>query len=151
MRILRKNFWISLFWVQNRHHKHGVLVHTLKVMYGTIKFKKYRMFPAAVFHDFGKPFVAFQDEEDLQKSFYSLSFTNHEEASYQLIKNYPISDYTKNLVRYHYIIRDMKLSKKKGNFARFNRLYKIWNKLDDDFKKELAEFMKIDDYGKGTL
>ena len=148
MKRYKKPFWLSLFYVQNKHHKHSVLVHTLKVMYGTLKFKQNKMFLAAVLHDIGKPFVAFQDDEDLKSEKLSFSFTNHEEISYQLIKNLPISTYTKNLVRYHYLIRDLKLSKKKGKFKRYNRLYKIWAKLDDNFKKDLGIFLKIDDYGK---
>ena len=145
-----KTFFKTLFYIQNKYHKHGVILHTLRVAYGTLKFKQYRMFTAALLHDFGKPFVAYQDESDLKQYFESYSFTNHEEASYQIIKKWTfISDYTKNLVRYHYIIRDMKKSKQKGKFARYNRLHKIWVKLPEEFKKDLEIFIKIDDYGKG--
>jgi len=145
---INKTFFLTLFWVQNKYHKHGVLVHTLKVAYGTLKFKQYHMFVAALFHDIGKPFVAYKDQDDLKKDYESFSFTNHEEASYQIVKNWPLSDYTKKLIRYHYIIRDLRKSKKKGKFARYNRLYKKWLKLNDHFKKELEIFIKIDDYGK---
>lgn len=50
--------------------------------------------------------------EDIINNKYS--FTDHEEISYQMIKDWPfISDYTKNLVRYHYLIR--RISKAKEN------------------------------------
>jgi len=147
-KIFSEPFLRTLFVSQNKWHKHSVLVHTLKVAYGTIKFKQYKMLLAALLHDIGKPFVAYKDADDLEKDYESYSFTNHEEASYRIIRNWPVSDYTKNLVRYHYIIRDMKNCKKKGKFARYNRLYKIFEKLDKAFIEELHDFMLIDDYGK---
>ena len=42
-------------------------------------------------------------------------FTDHEEKSYEVIKNWIIvSDYTKQLVRYHYLVRDIKRRKPFG-------------------------------------
>lgn len=150
MRIARKSFWISLFVAQNRWHKHGVLLHTLKVTWQLIKNKQWKMVPAGLLHDIGKPFVAFQDETDLKRDYISYSFLNHEEASYQIIKNWPfISTYTKILVRYHYIIRDMQKSKEKGRLARYARLRRIWDKMDRETKDDLAIFMRCDDLGKG--
>ena len=149
MRILKAPFWKSLLWAQNRHHKHGVLIHTLKVTMYLIKKKYYRMILAGLLHDIGKPFVAFQDESDLKRDYLSYSFINHEEASYQIIKNWNfVSNYTKDLVRYHYLLRDLKLSKAKGKFARYNRLHKIYNKLSNEMKKDLALFLICDDLGK---
>jgi len=101
-----KNFIISLFWKQNSWHAHGVFIHTARVTWYIYKMKEFKMIPAAILHDIGKPFVAFQKPEDIiAKEF---SFTDHEEVGYQIIKNWPfISEYTKDLVRYHYLIRDI--------------------------------------------
>lgn len=149
MRVLKSSFWNSLLWRQNRHHNHGVFVHSLKVTYHLFSKGNFRMLAAGLLHDIGKPFIAFQDEEDLKRDYLSYSFKNHEEASYIIIKNWRfISNYTKDLVRYHYLIRDLKLSKEKGKLARYNRLYKIWIKLDEDFKKDLEIFLECDDLGK---
>ena len=106
------------------------------------------MLAAALLHDIGKPFVAFKkDEEDWD--FDEWSFTDHEERSYQIIKNWPfLSDYTKNLVRYHYLIRDIRKSKKE-DLARFAQKKAIWDKLDDAFKADLERFLRYDDLGKG--
>lgn len=146
-KILSKNFLTTLFVKQNKWHNHSVLMHTLKVTYECIKGKDYRFITAGLLHDIGKPFSAYQDEKDILSGTYS--FTNHEELSYMIIKNWPfVSDYTKKMVRYHYIIRDMQKCKEKGKFARYNRLHKIWDKFDNDFKKELGRFMKYDDLGK---
>jgi predicted HD phosphohydrolase len=105
-------FLHSLFWMQNEWHQHGVLVHTLRVTYYALKAGDFKFFAAGLLHDIGKPFTAFKkDEEDYE--FNEWSFTDHEEKSYQIIKNWPfISDYTKKIVRYHYLIRDIKKSKK---------------------------------------
>jgi len=140
-----KIFLITLFWKQNKYHKHGVFMHTVKVclqaIRGDIKF-----LPAAICHDFGKPFVAYQKEEDIINNEYS--FTDHEEESYQIIKNWPfLSEWTKLIVRHHYLIRSM--SKEK---TRNPELYKskkeIWDSLSDDMKSDLAVFLKMDDGGK---
>jgi len=134
------------FWKQNKHHKHGVFMHTMKVFYYALKDKNYKMLAAALLHDIGKPFVAYQKEEDKINNEYS--FTDHEEKSYQMIKNIPfISDYTKNLVRYHYLIRDLEKSKKR-DYQRYLEKKKIWDSLDDDFKEDLKTFLKYDDLGK---
>ena len=96
-----KNFFITLFFKQNSHHRHSVLIHTLKVFWFSMSYGIFKFCAAALLHDIGKPFVATKDEDD-----YGYSFTNHEEKSYQIIKNWPfISDYTKNIVRYHYLTR----------------------------------------------
>ncbi len=141
-------FWRSLLFRQNKYHQHGVLVHTFKVVWNVIKAGDWKMLPAALLHDIGKPFVAYvKDEEDRKYGEYS--FTDHEEMSYQIIKNWPfLSDYTKNLVRYHYLIRDLEKSKKE-DLPRYAKKYEIWEKLDDDFKKDIARFMTYDDAGKG--
>ncbi len=141
-------FFKSLFFVQNKWHQHGVLVHTLRVLYHVIKRKEYRFIAAAILHDIGKPFCAFvKDEED--REFNEYSFTDHEERSYEIIKNWPfLSSYTKNMVRYHYLIRDIKKSKEE-DLTRYAKKIEIWDTLDDDFKEDLAEFLICDDLGKG--
>ncbi len=146
--IFSKAFWKSLLFKQNKYHQHGVLFHTLRVVWNVLKAGEWRMLPAAFLHDIGKPFVAYKkDEED--RIYDEYSFTDHEEMSYQIIKNWPfLSDYTKNLVRYHYLIRDLEKSKKE-DLPRYAKKYEIWEKLDEDFKKELAKFMEFDDAGKG--
>lgn len=149
MKRFNLRFLNSLIWRQNRHHKHGVIVHTLKVVYYLLKFKQFKMLAAGLLHDIGKPFVAFQDESDLKKDSISYSFVNHEEASYQIIKNWKfISDYTKDIVRYHYIIRDMNLSLKKDKIERYRRLKRIWDCIPNDIRNDLVEFLKCDDLGK---
>lgn len=110
-KIYSKSFLYTLFWKQNKHHKHGVLVHTLRVAYNVIKHKDYKMIPAALLHDVGKPFIAYQKEEDIPLKEHS--FTDHEKLSYQIIKNWPVSEYKKNMVRYHYLLRDVFLCEKK--------------------------------------
>jgi predicted HD phosphohydrolase len=146
MRILKKSFWVTLFWKQNNWHRHSVLVHTLKVAYLLARDGHWGLVPAALLHDVGKPYVAFRDAKDEITGEYS--FTNHEEISYHLIKNLPVSDYTKTIVRYHYLHRGMKKAKEKGNFARYRRLRKIWDKLPTYLKRDLDLFLKYDDLGK---
>ena len=146
-RILRKEFFITLFIKQNKWHRYSVLVHTLALVYHAIRAKEYKMIVAGLLHDIGKPVVAFQDEKDKRTGEYS--FTNHEEISYQLIKNIPfLSQYTKNLVRYHYLIRGMHVAKKKGKIGRYNRLQRIYNSLDESFIDDLKLFLKFDDLAK---
>jgi len=146
-KILSRAFLESLFIKQNSWHKYGVLGHTLKVTFHCLEGGDYKFFMAGLLHDIGKPYSAYQDKQDLLEGTYS--FTNHEELSYQIIKNWPfISQDTKNMVRYHYLIRDMKKSKKKGKIARHKRLVKSWDKLDTDFKEKLGRFLKYDDLGK---
>jgi len=147
-KIFSKPFLDSLFFTQNKWHQHGVFLHTLRVFYYALKDGNLRMLPAALLHDIGKPFVAFKkDEEDWE--FDEWSFTDHEEKSYQIIKDWPfISDYTKNLVRYHYLIRDIKKSKKE-DLKRYAEKKAIWDSLDEDFKKDLEQFLAYDDLGKG--
>ena len=146
MRVLKKNFWKSLLYKQNKWHKHGVFIHTLKVTYHLIKNKDYDLVLAGLLHDIGKPFSAHQKLEDVATN--ELSFTNHEEMSWYLIKDWKISDYTKNIVRYHYILRDLELTKKKGNYARFNRLSKKYERFSLEFKADLKRFQIADDLGK---
>ncbi len=141
-------FWHSLLWIQNKYHQHGVLVHTLRVILEVIKAKKWRFLAAAMLHDIGKPFVAFKkDQEDYE--FGEYSFSDHEEMSYQLIKNLPIiSSYTKNLVRYHYLIRDIKKSKTEDP-KRYKEKKAIWDSLDEAMQKDLELFLVFDDKAKG--
>ena len=146
-RFFSRIFWITLFFKQNKYHKYGVLLHTLKVCYKVLKDGNYKYFNVALFHDIGKPFVAYQDKEDIKMHEYS--FTNHEEISYYIIKNwFFLSNWTKNMVRYHYIIRDLQKAKEKNNLKKVKRLEKIWAKLDSNFKNDLKIFLKYDDFGK---
>ena len=104
-KITSKIFLETLFIKQNKWHRYGVLLHTLKVVYGVLKAKDYRFLASALFHDIGKPSVAYRDEEDMITGEYS--FTDHEERSYQIVKNwFFLSDWTKQIIRYHYIIRE---------------------------------------------
>jgi predicted HD phosphohydrolase len=143
-----KPFLKSLFFTQNKWHQHGVLVHTLRVVYHVIKRGNYKLLAAAFLHDIGKPFTAYvKDEED--REFNEYSFTDHEERSYEIIKSWPfISDYTKNMVRYHYLIRDIEKSKKE-DLKRYAEKKDIYDALDDETKEDLAEFLICDDLGKG--
>ncbi len=106
------------------------------------------MLMAAFLHDIGKPFIAYvKDEED--EAYNEYSFTDHEELSYQIIKNWPfLSQYTKDMVRYHYLIRDIDKSKKE-DLPRYAKKIEIWEKLDDELKKDLELFLQFDDKGKG--
>ena len=104
------------------------------------------MLTAALLHDVGKPFVAYQKPKDIERGEHS--FTNHEEKSYQIIKNWPfVSKYTKDLVRYHYLIRDMELGLIKNN-GRYEPKAKIYNSLSKEFQKDLKTFLIYDDLGK---
>jgi hypothetical protein len=143
-----KPFLESLFFTQNKWHQHGVLIHTLRVTYYCLKGGDYSFFMAGLLHDIGKPVSAFvEDDED--KEFGEYSFTDHEERSYEIIKNWLfISEYTKKLVRYHYLIRDIKKSKKK-DLKRYKLKQAIWDTLDDELKSDLERFLIYDDKGKG--
>jgi len=147
--ICSKAFLKSLFFTQNKWHQHGVFLHTLRVTYYALKAGDYKFFAAGILHDIGKPFTAFiKDEEDIE--FNEYSFTDHEERSYQIIKNwFFISEYTKNIVRYHYLIRDIKKSKKE-DLSRYAKKKEIWDSLDDELKDDLERFLLYDDRGKGT-
>ena len=146
-RIISKPFIVTLFVKQNRHHKHSVLGHTLKVAYSAIKMKQYRFIVPALFHDVGKPFSAYQDSGDQLEGTYS--FTNHEELSWHIVKRWDfLSDWTKNVIRHHYLIRDMYLCKQKGKHARLKRIQKRWDKLSPELKDDLLLFLRIDDAGK---
>lgn len=146
--IISKPFWKSLFFTQNKWHQHGVLIHTLRVVYNVIKAAEFRFIVAALLHDIGKPVAAFKkDAEDIE--FNEYSFTDHEERSYQIIKKwYFVSAYTKNIVRYHYLIRDLSKSKKEEP-KRYLRKKKIWDKLSNELKNDLALFLIYDDKAKG--
>lgn len=148
-RIFRKIFFITLLFKQNKHHRYGVLFHTLAVCIHLLKFKRYNMLLAGLLHDIGKPIIAFQEAKDIIDKEYS--FHNHEEISYHIIKNWYISDYTKQLVRYHYLIRGIQLAKKKGLINKAKRLEKIFSKLDSQFIKDLEFFMICDDLGKKSF
>lgn len=146
--IFSRPFLESLFFVQNKWHQHGVLVHTLRVTYYALKAGEFRFLAAALLHDIGKPFCAYKkDEEDIEYGEYS--FTDHEERSYEIIKNWPfISEYTKKIVRYHYIIRDLAKSKKE-DLQRYESKKKIWESVSPEIKGDLAKFLLYDDLGKG--
>jgi len=146
--IFSKPFLVSLFFTQNKWHQHGVFMHTLRVTYYVLKARDFKFFLASLLHDVGKPFVAYKkDEEDFE--FNEYSFTDHEERSYQIIKNwFFVSEYTKKIVRYHYLIRDIKLSIDE-NSQRYSLKSDIWNSLEDDIKEDLAKFLIYDDLGKG--
>ena len=145
-RVLKKEFFITLLIKQNKWHRFGVLVHTLALVVHLIKAKKYKMIPAGFLHDIGKPYVAFQDEKDKITNEYS--FHNHEEISYHIIKNWKVSEYTKKLVRFHYLIRGMQKAQEKNHIQRYNRMKRAFDKLDENFIEELKLFMKFDDMGK---
>lgn len=138
----------SLFFTQNKWHQHGVFVHTLRVTYYCLKAGDYKFFASGLLHDIGKPSTAHvKDEED--REFGEYSFTDHEEKSYQIIKNWPfVSEYTKNIVRYHYLIRDIKKSKKE-NLERYAQKQEIWDSLDEEMHADLTQFLIYDDLGKG--
>ncbi len=146
-KIFRKEFFLTLCLKQNKWHRHGVFLHTLKVVYHCIENNRYDMIMAGFLHDIGKPFVAYQDDEDIITGEYS--FTNHEEISYRIVKNwFFINDFTKNIVRYHYLIRGMANAKKKNQMGKYHRMKRIYDKLDDDFIEDLKLFMKFDDLAK---
>jgi hypothetical protein len=147
-KVLSKAFLDSLFFTQNKWHQHGVLLHTLRVTYHCLKNREWNFFAAGLLHDIGKPFSAFKkDEEDYE--FNEWSFTDHEERSYQIIKNWLfISDYTKDLVRYHYLIRDIRKSKKE-NLERYKVKQAIWESLTLEMREDLSRFISCDDAGKG--
>jgi predicted HD phosphohydrolase len=147
-KIFSKAFLDSLFFTQNKYHQHGVFVHTLRVTYYALKDGGLKFLAAGLLHDIGKPFTAFKkDEED--HTFNEWSFTDHEERSYQIIKNWPfISEYTKKIVRYHYLIRDIYKSKTE-NYPRYLEKKAIWDSLDDAMHEDLKKFLSYDDKGKG--
>ena len=146
--IFSKAFLKSLFFIQNKWHQHGVLLHTLRVTYYAVKDSGFKFLAAGLLHDIGKPSTAFiKDDED--KEFGEYSFTDHEERSYQIIKNwFFVSEYTKVIVRYHYLIRDIKKSKIE-NPKRYEIKKAIWDNLDDGIKQDLESFLLYDDKGKG--
>lgn len=145
-RVLKKEFYITLFIKQNKWHKYGVLLHTFAVTFHILKAKEYKMLAAAFLHDIGKPYVAYQNEKDkITKEF---SFHNHEEISYHIIKKWKVSEYTKKLVRYHYIIRGMQKAKERNLLGVYKRMKRSFDKLDDNFIEDLKLFMKFDDMGK---
>ena len=121
-----KEFLKSLFFIQNKWHQHGVLIHTLRVTYNILKAGDFKFFAAGLLHDIGKPFCAYKkDAEDME--FGEYSFSDHEEKSYQIIKNwFFISDYTKQIVRYHYLIRDL-IKSKEEDLPRYESKKKIWD------------------------
>lgn len=145
--------FITTFWKQNKWHKHGVFMHTLNVVMSAIKSGDYDMIPAAFLHDIGKPALATRDDD---KDELSYSFKGHEEASYEMIKNWNfVSKYTKELVRWHYLIRGKSKAKEKYNktgdesyLKEYERQKKIWDSLDKKVQKDLQRFLKHDDNGK---
>ncbi|NOX15196.1 MAG: HD domain-containing protein [Epsilonproteobacteria bacterium] len=145
--IFSKPFLKTLFWKQNSHHRHGVLVHTLRVVYYILKRRRFKMVLAGLLHDIGKPFVAYQKEEDIALGEYS--FTDHEEMSYLIIKDWKfVSNYTKKLVRYHYLIRDIKKHEIKDP-KRSKEKSEIWDGLSQAMRHDLRVFLLCDDAAKG--
>ena len=64
-KVFSKPYLRSLFFIQNKWHQHGVLIHTLRVTYYTLKAGQFKMLTAALLHDIGKPSTAYiKDEED---------------------------------------------------------------------------------------
>jgi hypothetical protein len=105
------------------------------------------MIPAAFLHDISKPFVAYQKPEDIPLHEYS--FTDHEEESFQMIKNLRgISKFTKDLVRYHYLLRAMSKCLKRNQMDRYTEKKEIWDQLPVHFKQDLKQFQKCDDAAK---
>jgi len=145
----KKAFWTTMLWHQNEHHRHGVLGHTLKVTYHLLKKGHYKMLAAGLLHDIAKPLSAYHDAEDIKGGCKDYSFTAHEEFGYHVIKDWTwISDYTKEIVRHHYLIRGMHKARVKGNTEKLRRLKRRWGKLTPEFKDDLAKFMVCDDLGK---
>jgi len=142
---LNYKFFRSLLWHQNKHHKHGVFVHSLKVVYYLMTVRRLDLVPAGFLHDIGKPFVAYQKDEDKASGDYS--FTNHEEISYHLIKNFA-SDKTCEMVRYHYHIRAMQKAKERNQIGKYNRYKRQYDKLSTETKADLGVFLAADDCGK---
>ena len=146
-KILRKEFFITLFIKQNNHHRYGVLGHILKLFWLLLKDKHYDKLSAALLHDIGKPLIAYQDEKDKTTGEYS--FHNHEEISYQVVKKWRfLSSQSKNLIRFHYMIRGMQKAKEKNQIGKYNRMKRIWDGLTLAQQKEVALFMKYDDLAK---
>ena len=147
--IFSYNFWKSLLFRQNDHHRYGVFRHTMMVVYHLFKMKQYKMLTAGLLHDIGKPFTANADAKDIARGRGELSFTNHEEISYKIIKDWSfISDYTKQIVRHHYLIRGMSKAKQKGEMAKYRRLKRVWDNLPQEMKDDLAIFLQADDKAK---
>ena len=145
--IFSKVFWITLLIKQNNYHRYGVLLHTLKVAYGAFKDKNYKFIIPALLHDIGKPFIAFQKEEDKVQNIYS--FTGHEELSYEIVRDWSfLSKWSKDIIRYHFIITDMKRKKEKNQTEEYNKLESIWINLTPEIKEDLRTFLKYDNYGK---
>lgn len=145
--LFTKSFFKTLLWKQNKHHRHGVFLHTIRVAYYALVNGDLKMLPAAFLHDIGKPLVAYQKEEDIALNEYS--FTDHEEKSYEVIENWSfVSDYTKQLVRYHYLVRDIDKHKLKDP-ERYQEKKTIWEKLSYEMQEDLMTFLKYDDLGKG--
>lgn len=149
-----KTILITAFIKQNQYHKHSVIRHSLEVTKYLVKWKQYDLIVAGLLHDIGKPFVAYQDEDDIIDNTYS--FTGHEEASYQIVKNWFINKTTKQIIRYHYLITGMAVDDRKylkTNDKKYLKSYNerlfIWNSLDEDIQEKLFIFKLADDKGKG--
>ena len=148
-KILSKPFLKTLFWHQNKWHAHGVLGHTLKVMWVLTKKGRLDLLPAALLHDIAKPYTAYHDKEDIAGGCKDYSFTNHEELGYHIVKDWKwIGKRTKDIIRYHYHIRGMKKAKERGLIGKYNRYKRGWDKLPTNMKVDLGVFLKADDLGK---
>ncbi len=143
-----KAFLTTMFIKQNAYHAHSVIGHSIKVTYELIKKGRWDLVPAGILHDIAKPLSAYQDDEDIEEGLGYYSFTNHEVFGYLMIKDLPfISDYTKDIVRYHYHIRAIGKEKLR-NPAKYRRLLREWGKLSDTLKDDLKVFLIADDLGK---
>jgi len=119
------------------------------VAYHLLREKQYKLILASLMHDFGKPLTAKPDNDDIARGNGELSFRNHEAISYLVIKNWRfVSDYSKEIVRHHYLIRGMGKAKKKNEMPKYRRLKRTWDGLSDEMKKDLAVFLKADDLAK---
>lgn len=144
-----ETYLTTLFWKQNSYHQHGIIVHTLRVTWELYKAGHISMVPAGLLHDIGKHLSAHQKPEDIINN--EFSFTDHEEISWLVIKDWPfVSKYTKDLVRWHYLIRRMGKAKQKG-LAEYDELKKTWDSFTPEFQEDLAKFLKCDDLGKGKV
>ncbi|MEA3418889.1 MAG: hypothetical protein U9Q90_05765 [Campylobacterota bacterium] len=59
-----------------------------------------------------------------------------------------MSDYTKIMVRWHYLIRDISKHKIKDS-VRYAEKTEIWESLTCETQVDLKRFLKYDDLGKG--
>ena len=51
-------------------------------------------------------------------------------------------------MRYHFLIRGMEISKRKGYEGKYRRMRRIYDGLDEKFVKDLKIFIEFDDLAK---